>query len=112
MIDDDGCEIVCARELVGFHLISPHFISSHLISSSYFQVYLRSKYPSRSEKELAEMVQARVTGAVAEDEWAYVIRNLYNEDDASALSAQIYQHVDQTAQGMRVCACARAHVGA
>lgn len=63
-------------------------------------MYLRGKYPTKSEKELTDMVTSRITSKINEDEWMYIIKNLYNENDSATLCEQVYVTIDGQQQGM------------
>eukprot|EP01012_Entosiphon_sulcatum_P008513 TRINITY_DN14640_c0_g1_i1.p1 TRINITY_DN14640_c0_g1~~TRINITY_DN14640_c0_g1_i1.p1 ORF type:complete len:751 (+),score=148.35 TRINITY_DN14640_c0_g1_i1:44-2296(+) len=46
------------------------------------KVYLRGKYPLKSEQDITQLLKKRINGVVHEEEWVDIIKYMYNADDA------------------------------
>ena len=55
------------------------------------KVNLRTKFPLKSNANVADMVQERISGYLNEDEWVDIIKFMYNEQDSLEIIDEIYQ---------------------
>jgi len=53
------------------------------------RVYLKGKFPLKRDAEIHATLQQRAAGAILEDEWADIVKYMYNADDAAMLIARI-----------------------
>jgi len=52
-------------------------------------MHLRSKNPLKSNTDIQEMLNNKMSGIVNDDEWTDIIRYMYNENDANLLQSII-----------------------
>jgi hypothetical protein len=55
------------------------------------KVNLRTKFPLKSNADVADMVNERISGYLNEDEWVDIIKFMYNEQDSLEIIEEIYQ---------------------
>lgn len=54
-----------------------------------FKMYLKSKYPLKTNSEIKDMLQAKMNGTIFEEEATDIINYMYNQDDAEFLFVKL-----------------------
>lgn len=55
------------------------------------RVYLRSKYPTKAETVISQMLAKRMNSHISEEEWTEIIKYMYNEEDSQCLISIVLQ---------------------
>lgn len=59
------------------------------------RVYLKGKFPLKTDDALGKMHEERMRGDVVEEEWADIVQYMYNAEDAARVMERVRAHVRQ-----------------